>query len=295
MQNIKLQRKIKIFSIFPIIILIFLCMSSAVAQEWQELKGEHFIVYFTQDRKFAQEVSDKAEVYYPRIATDLGYPRYSSFWTWDNRVKIYIYPDHASFIKATGQQQWSQGMADYTNKEIVGFSGSKGFLESILPHEMAHLIFRDFVGFRGEVPVWLDEGVAQWAETIKRQDIKAMARHLYEKDTIIPLDDMIKLDIRKITEKDRMYIHSTHTKDGESGILFLGGDDLISVYYLQAVSLVGFLIESYGSLSFADFCRQLRDRKTLNEALRAAYPTHITNVDELEIKWREYLQKQGGG
>lgn len=294
MQNIKLQRKLKILSIFPIIISIFLCMPVAIAQEWQELKSEHFIVYFTQDKNFAQDVLNKSEVYYQRIAADLGYARYSNFWTWDNRVKIYIHPDHASFIKATGQPQWSQGMADYRYKQIVSFVWSKGFLESLLPHEMAHLIFRDFVGFKGEVPVWLDEGVAQWAEAPKRGYIKAMSKQLYQRDTIIPLSDMIKLDIRKITDKDRIYIHSTRTKDGEGGILFLGGEDLINVYYLQAVSLVGFLIESYGALSFADFCRQLRDGRTLGDALRIAYPMHITSVEELETKWREYLGKQGG-
>ena len=74
----------------------------------------------------------------------------------------------------------------------------------------------------------------------------------------------------------------------------MGGEDLINVYYLQAVSLVGFLIESYGALSFADFCRQLRDGRTLGDALRIAYPMHITSVEELETKWREYLGKQGG-
>ncbi|MCM8796248.1 MAG: hypothetical protein NC928_06165, partial [Candidatus Omnitrophica bacterium] len=134
-----------------IIILIFICMCTAVTftQEWQELKGEHFLVYFTQDKKFAQEVLNKAEVYYQRIASELGYPRYSEFWLWDKRVKIYIYPDHTSFLQATQQPQWSYGMADYKNKQIISFLWSKGFLESLLPHEIAHLIFRDFVGFKG--------------------------------------------------------------------------------------------------------------------------------------------------
>ena len=262
------------------------------AQEWREIGGEHFIVYFGQDEKFAKDVSEKAETYYGRIATDIGYPRYSEFWTWEKRVKIYIYPDHDSFLKATGQPKWSQGMADYRNKRIVSYAWSRGFVESLLPHEMAHLIFRDFVGFRGEVPLWLDEGVAQWAEEPKRGQIKAYARHLYANDQLLSVVDMMKLDVRRVTENDRLYIRSSKTKQNEAGVLFLSGDTLINTYYLQSASLVGFLIERYGSDNFAEFCRQLREGKSLEEAFRFSYPTHIRSVSDLEERWREYLEQK---
>ena len=275
---------------FLSIAFIFMSITASVAQEWQELKDEHFIVYFTQEQKFAKEALDKAEGYYRRIASDLGYPRYKEFWLWDKRVKIYIYPDHASYIKATGQPEWSQGMADYKNKQIASFTWAKGFLESILPHETAHLIFRDFVGFVGEIPLWLDEGVAQWAEEAKRKDMKLMAKELYEKDGLLSIEDMMKLDIRNTKDKNLVYIRPTRTKKGDMATLLLSADKLITTYYLQAVSLVGFLIEKYGSDRFAEFCRQLRDGKKLDEALRFTYPTYISSLDELERKWREYLE-----
>ncbi|MFH0738719.1 MAG: hypothetical protein V2A59_02530 [Candidatus Omnitrophota bacterium] len=263
--------------------------SNSLAQGWRELGSEHFRVYFTDNENFAKDVLGKAENYYMNIASDLDYPRYSEFWTWERRVKIYIYPDHASYLRATGQQKWSQGMADYTNKQIKSYIWGQGFVESLLPHEIAHLVFRDFVGFKGEVPLWLDEGVAQWSEKSKRQNIKAMARQLYDNDSILSLADMMKIDIRNVTGNDRVYIRSARTKSGDSGVLFLSGDNLVNTYYLQAVSLVGFLIERYGSSDFAVFCRQLRDGKTLEEALKATYPTHIRDLAELENKWREYL------
>ncbi|MFA5147379.1 MAG: hypothetical protein WC515_08385 [Candidatus Omnitrophota bacterium] len=259
------------------------------AENWQESKSDHFVVYFTKDKKFAQDVLDKAEVYYERIARELGYPRYSEFWMWERRVKIYIYPDHASFIKATNQPNWSHGMADYRTKQIVSFTWSTGFLESLLPHEMAHLIFRDFVGFKGEVPLWLDEGVAQWAEEAKRGDMKRSVKQLYEEDTLLSLRDMMKLRLMDIRDQSRTYILSTITKKGERASLILGTDNLITIYYLQSVSLVGFLIERYGSDSFAEFCRQLRDGKSLQDALSFAYPTRIQNLNELEKRWREYI------
>lgn len=274
---------------------LFVCVSFATRadspREWRELSSDHFRIYFTSNEDFAKEVASNAEHYYRKIAVDLGYPRYSEFWTWEKRVKIYIYPDHPVFLKATNQPQWSQGMADYKKKEIISYTWGTGFVESLLPHEMAHLIFRDFVGFKGQIPVWLDEGVAQWAEEIKRQHIKSLVRNLYDKDSLLSLADMMRLDIREIRELDKVYMRATRTKDGESGVLFISGDNLINTYYLQSVSLVGFLIERYGSESFAEFCRQLRDGKTFDEALRFSYPVHLRNLDDLESKWREYIAK----
>ena len=288
-----MRAKIKKFFLFFFVAACFISINTlAVSQDWQELSSEHFIVYFTQDKDFSKEVADKAEIYYRQIATELGYPRYSEFWTWDKRVKIYIYPDHASFLAATGQPKWSEGMADYKKKEIVSYAWSEGFRESLLPHEMAHLIFRDFVGFKGEIPLWLDEGVAQWAEEFKKRQVRAMARDAFENDSLLSLNDMMNLDIRKMQDSERVHIRPIRTIKGDPGILFLSTENLINTYYLEAVSLVSFLIERYGSTSFATFCRQLRDGKTVEEALRFAYPSQLTSIEQFEDRWREYLTQQ---
>lgn len=272
-----------------------LCVScfapEACSEDWKELKGEHFIVYFTQNPEFAGQVLNKAETYYKDIATGLGYPRYSEFWLWDKRVKIYIYPDHDSFLKASHQPEWSQGMADYTNKQIVSFAWSRGFLESLLPHEMAHLIFRDFVGFKGEVRLWLDEGVAQWAEINKRQMSRKMIKKTYDDDMLLTFEDMMNLNVMTITKKGGTYIRPTITKNGERVTMILGGENLVSLYYLQAVSMVDFLIEKYGSERFASFCRELRDGKKLEGALRSAYSHRMNTIEDFEDRWREYVSQ----
>lgn len=271
--------------------LILICLLATLAQAWQELSSEHFFIYFDQEEKFAKEVLDKAEVYYREIALDLGYPRYSEFWTWGKRAKIYIYANHEAFLKATNQPNWSEGMADYAKKEIISYIQSKGFLESILPHEMAHLIFRDFVGFKGIIPLWIDEGVSQWSEKVKRKEMDALAKQLFAKDALISVDDMMKLDIRRLSEIDRVYIRPTRTKDGRAGILFLSTDNLVNTFYIQSVSLVGFLISKYGTDRFTHFCRELRDGKALEEALRSAYPSYIASLADLEFAWRKYLER----
>ena len=249
-----------------------LCFLSSVfclplsAAEWEEVRGEHFIVHYRDDQAFAGRVLHQAEIYYRRIADDLGYARHSNFWRWENRAKIYIYPTEKSFQEATGQQAWSKGMADYTTRAVSGYVGSKDFLESLLPHEITHLIFRDFIGFEGEVPLWLDEGVAQWQEPKKRAIAKDVARHIIEEGKYYPMKLMSSLDIR----------YSTDEKN-------------VNYFYMQSVTLVDFLIRRYGTQSFTEFCRHLRDGKTLEEALRDAYWGSIGSLEEFEAKWKKYV------
>jgi hypothetical protein len=265
------------------------CATASFAQDWQKLSGDHFLVYFSQDESFAKEISYRAESYYVRIASDLGYPRYSEFWTWDKRVKIYIYPDRASYLEASNQPAWSQGMANYTNKQILSYAHSQEFVNDILPHEIAHLIFRDFVGFKGGVPLWLDEGVAQWAEPRKREIVKAVSKDLLAGSSLFSVADMVNLDIRRVAEGDTIQIHSIRDKEGKRKLLSLNGDIVVRTYYIEAVSLVEFLINRFGGTAFTDFCRQLRDGKRLEEALRLAYSTRINSIEELEKLWLEYL------
>ncbi len=259
-------RVVLVFFYFLSSILHFpLLAYSADAQEWQELKSEHFLVFFLDDKAFAKEVSLKAEEYYRTIASELGYQRYSGFWTWDNRVKIYIYPDKAAFAAATGEKEWSEGMADYFNKKIVSYVWNEGFLEALLPHEITHLIFRDFVGMGGAIPLWLDEGVAQWMEPKKREVLHAAMQNLIARGEILSLDKMMNLDIRQVTSTA-----------------------LVQTFYVEAASLVGFLVKQYGSDDFIGFCRQLRDKRNVGEALTFAYPMTVRDLEKLEQKWLEY-------
>lgn len=253
--------------------LAFLCcyLASGYAADaisWTEEKGDHFIVYYSgSQRSFARETLYQAEKNYVRIARYFGYSRHSNFWTWENRVKIFIYPEPASYIKATGMPAWSKGMAEYTQKYIATYVESDTFLEDILPHEMAHLIFRDFVGFRGEVPLWLDEGVAQWAELKKRGRIQQLMQQYQKAHTLLSLKKMMRLDIRQVQNDDR----------------------LVYLFYAQAASVVAFLIERFGIEPFAIFCRSLRDGASLDKALRDAYPGRMSGIGELEDAWLEYV------
>ena len=260
------MNRCKITRLFLFIFISSLWPNAVFAENWIELKGDHFIVYQQKESRFAGEVLKKSEVYYKQISSDLGYQRYSNFWQWDNRVKIYIYPTQAEFLAATGQQNWSHGVANYAKKEIRSYEWGEGFLEALLPHEMTHLIFRDYVGFEGEISLWLDEGVAQWEEPAKRAIVRNVMKSALGDGKYFPIQELTSLDIRK---------------DGDA--------NRVTLFYIEAASLVDFLVKKYGADNFVTFCRQLRDGKSLEEALTFSYPTSIRNLNQMEEKWKKYI------
>lgn len=278
----KLKIKNTIFSRFEFCVFVFLfsffvfSLPSVFAESvWQELKGDHFIIFHAGDEAYARDVLRQAERYYDQIASDLGYARYSNFWQWDKRVKIFVYPSKNDFLVSSGQPSWSMGNANYTDKTISSFSGSPAFLQGILPHEIAHLIFRDFVGFPGSggsvsqgnsIPLWIDEGVAQRQEPAKQKVVKYYVRLLYDQKKLLSFRALMNPEV-----------------------LAMASDEEVRNFYIQSASLVGFLIEHYGADNFVQFCRQLRDGKSLEEAIRFSYTSRLSSLDDLENVWLAYV------
>src|SRR5262245_14512724 len=144
------------------------------AQSWQEKTSTHFRVFYQQDTVFAAAVLRYAEAYYNQIRLDLGLThvvqRDQVPWLWEKRCQIYLYSDQQAYAQATGAPAWSGGFVQYQRRTVYSFLGATAFLEQTLPHELAHLVFREFVGLNNDrVPRWLDEGVAQYAEVGRRE------------------------------------------------------------------------------------------------------------------------------
>ncbi len=242
---------------------------AAATSEWQVVRGRHFLVHYRGDQAFAEKVAGRAEEYYDSITKDLGFARYDNFWLWENRVSILIYPSKGEFAGATGAPVWAIGKAEYSRKTISTYAGGETFVDSVLPHEMTHLIFRDFIGFKGDIPLWLNEGVAQWEEPAKRANLARYHARLSADNACIPFDRLMAMDVKQVTASGRA-----------------------SDFYSQAMSMVGFLITRHGSAKFRTFCGEIRDGRSLDDSLRFAYPGVLRNIKEFEKAWKKYLTEQ---
>ncbi len=256
-------------------ILIFLCavflsFNIAAAQDadgWNISKSRHFIVYYKNaPEEFIEQVINKSEDYYIMITDAMGFTRFD-FWLWDGRAKIYIYDNARAYNLATGQPNWSSGVAVPKEKKISTFVDSRVFFDSLLPHEMGHIIFREMIGFDNyAVPLWLEEGVSSYQENLRVAAADMLIQEALEDNKLIPLDKLSQVNIR-----------------GMSNI------SEVQLVYAQSASVVGFLINGFGSDKFVEFCQHLRDKKDYNEAIRYVY--NFSNTEELDSAWREYLKK----
>jgi hypothetical protein len=249
--------------------LIFFLFSSTTAGAevitslWQVKKSDHFIVYFKETPPdYLDKLIRQAEIYYNSITEELGFTRFEGFWTWDKRCKIYLYPSAKEYQRATGRPAWSGASVNILERTINTYVFEKDFMEVVLPHEMGHLIFREFVGYRRGLPLWLDEGVACLQEKLRKEERLQTAKGLVMSG--------IYLRIQKLTE--------------------ITDDNLVmpNLFYSEAASVVNFLLKRYGRDKFVDFCRKLSDAKThWYTALKDVYG--FKNLSEMNDEWVRFI------
>ncbi|MDD5155561.1 MAG: peptidase MA family metallohydrolase [Candidatus Omnitrophica bacterium] len=252
---------------FVCLLAVFISANFVFAQDWNTAKSTHFIIYYKNaPGGFIDELTAKAENYYDKIADDLGFRRYN-FWLWDNRAKIYIYDDEKDYQAARGQPSWSSGCAYPREKVIYSFPYAKKFFDTILPHEMGHIVFREFVGFDNPaVPAWLDEGVASYQQELRFSGAGIIVKDALGKNKLMSLSKLNAVNPQILTDADA-----------------------VNLFYAQAVSVVDYLIKEFGRDRFVVFCQTLRDKKNLDKALIWAYSFQDTG--ELDQAWRSYLSR----
>jgi len=249
-----------------IAVVIYTSLCSA-EEKWNTSKSTHFIVYFKNaPESFIGQVVEKSEGYYDRIADNLGFTRFN-FWLWDNRAKIYIYDNPDDYHVSTDQPAWSGGAARPQEKAIYTYPYAQGFFETVLPHEMGHIIFREFVGFNNNaIPAWLEEGVASYQESLRNPAALALAKRAAGDGTLIPLDRLAEINPQSII-----------------------GQAEAQLFYAEAISIVDFMIGEFGKDNFVLFCQNLRDKRNLRQALCLVYP--FSGLQDFGEAWQKYLKK----
>ena len=160
---------------------------------------------------------------------------------------------------------WSGGEVRIRERKISTYIHGEDFLSSVLPHEMGHLIFREFVGYKTYLPLWLDEGMACLNERKYRKERLLIARGLVRANMYIPLQEL------------------TNINDPELIVM-------PNIFYAESASAVDFLLAEFGKDKFLAFCRKIRDGQDWEESLKKVYK--FKDLSELNEKWVEFLSKR---
>ncbi len=251
-------------AIITIACYLTLC-SFVFSEDFSEKKSDHFIVYYKDvPVEFVGTIIDYSERYYNELTQKLGFTRYD-YWTWDKRAKIYVYPDQETYLKETNQPSWSSGVAAYDQKTIWTFPRESGFFDSLLPHELGHIIFREVIGGR-DVPLWLEEGVASYLEQAKRFGSDKIVLDAIDNKSFIPLKELTQIDAYALRQRPD-----------------------INLFYAESVNVIIYLIDKFGPEAFNDFCKKLKGRKSLDDALAYAY-FDIRSLSHLAEMWEASLK-----
>ena len=263
MQHLRHWKKLIICILFISVIFLFASPTDAQDYGWNIKKSKHFVIYYKGDifPEYIGRIIKEAEDYYDSITDYLGFKRFN-YWTWDNRCKLYLFKDPEEYNKHVGTVAWSRGHVNVIKKEISTYLWQEEFFDIILPHEMAHIIFREFIGFDKKLPLWLDEGVA-------------CSQERGNEERLLIAKFMIKLKLYTPFEE----LSNVNTPELIMPFLF----------YSQAASILDFLLQEFGRERFVNFCRRLRDETDWQESLLSVY--NAGNLKELEDKWGYYLSK----
>ncbi|MFZ5878270.1 MAG: peptidase MA family metallohydrolase [Chloroflexota bacterium] len=223
---------------------------------WQTMtEGDLRLHWYGIEQAFAREMLAAG-------AGGLEFNDTQSGLTTDAPIDLYVYPNYDDMRDAIlYEPSWTGGMA-FSDHNIVIIGTSSGadtdWDKDTVVHELTHVLVGHLTfSCLGDVPTWLNEGLAVYSEG--ELDASSAA----QLNAAIRNNDL--LSVRSLS------------------VGFSEVADKASLSYSQSYSIVKFLLETYGQDKMTELLEALRDGATVDEALLDLYGF---DVDGLEDAWR---------
>ncbi len=222
---------------------------------WKVLAdGSLRLHWYEGDNNFARQLMDAAK-------GGLALNQKSAGLKPDGVIDMYIYANYDDLGAAVlYEPSWTGGQAfPQHNIVIIGIAPDNlVWGKRTIVHELTHVLVGHLTfSCLGDVPTWLNEGLAVYSEG----DL--------ESDSQSQLDEAIRQD----------QLMSVRALSGG----FSEVRDKATLSYSQSYSIVKFLIETYGQDKMTGLLTTLRDGTTLDDALQKVYGF---DVDGLDAAWR---------
>jgi hypothetical protein len=216
--------------------------------KWRHAHTEHFVIHFEREI-FARKVASMAEFLYDYIADDLGSVK--DIRSARSHIFIFRKPERWQiFVKEAGDPNlaWAfaivEGMSMFLQQADDTQSSS-----SVLAHEMTHLVMNRF--YRGNPPLWLNEGMAEWYSEFGRaafKGIKKSQRAQFKK-------------LKKPLNVQQMLVMDQYPADKTA----------VRAFYDTAKFFVAYLRLEYPKEKFPPFVLDMVSGKDMREALEIHY------------------------
>ena len=226
--------------------------------QWQtEVAPDLDIYWYSLGASLVKELTEGVESRLSSVKLEVNIPE-------ERKPKVFVYPNSEELRSAVlFTQEWTGALAfwDYNIILIPARSDNLEWAKRVLAHEITHLLVREATfGPFGDIPTWLNEGLAQYAEGEMEE---------YHRQA---LDDAINgnklLSVRSL------------------GSSFPADPDQASLAYAQSLSLVSFLIDTYDWAKMRELLAIFKEGSTYDNALQEVYSFDTGGLEE---QWRTHI------
>jgi hypothetical protein len=232
--------------------------------EWKEAQTSSFNLYWYKgDSGFAQQLVAAGEDALSRLEDDIGAKP-------ERTMEVYVYSSTEALQSSLiYPQKWTGGLA-FTEYGIVALGIPTDELdrgERDMVHEMAHLVVHEATvnGYGIELPTWLSEGLATYAEGEIRSDMASALTSAVKRGQFDSVQSL----------------SSSFPAQGASAVLA----------YAESYSLVDFLLDHKGGrANMLDLLGAIRGGSGYEEAIQDVYGLSISQLDS---QWRQHLTAGG--
>ncbi|MCP4607506.1 MAG: hypothetical protein GY845_02155 [Planctomycetes bacterium] len=222
-----------------------------------ESREDMDLYYHDRDSSFGKELTDGIEEKLARIELEAEIPE-------DRKIKILIYADNDEFQSAIlFAPDWAGGLA-FTQYNIIVYGIRPDQFEwgkRTLAHEITHVLVEEATfGPFGDVPTWLNEGLAMHSEGEMTEYHKGILESAIAND-----------ELRSVQS-----ISSSFPAD----------PDMATLAYVQSSSLVSYLLDTYGWEKMRELLEVFKEGSTYDSGLNQVYSFDINGLEE---EWLTYI------
>jgi hypothetical protein len=227
---------------------------------WQSLtEGKVTLYWYEGDESFIRALMDAGQQTLVRLEKDTGAAL-------EKPVNIYIYGSSQDLLGAMiFPQEWTGGVT-YVRYSTIAIGIPIDSLEwgkRAMAHELTHLVIHQVVfNPYNDLPTWLDEGIAMYAEGELESAFAALLDKAIAEDKLI--------SVRSLSSPFSAY--------AEESVLA----------YAQSYSIVKFLVNNYGQSKMLELLSTFRQGSGYDQALLKVYGF---DMDGLNSLWRSYPSK----
>jgi hypothetical protein len=235
----------------------------AAREKWIDLETANCIVYYKNTEQ-AKQLAKRVEDTLKRVTEQLEYTGLD--WHKD-KCKVFVFDDAEAwdeFVKGSGATtEWASGFAYGPLREIYLHAGDGDrMLDTVLPHELTHVIHREYVREDTHLALWLLEGLACANEFSGKENRFGLVRSALASNRLIPLS--------------RLTAFRSYPR-GEA----------LSLFYAESLTLVEFILERFGHKGLAELHKKLRSIEEFDKLVQRALKME---PDEFERQWLEYIR-----